>query len=183
MITVKKAIWITLGSIAGVFVLLAVIGGILAATGYKAPAAAPAARTATSAPATPTHTAAPVRHTSAPPPPVTNPKGSYRGACNYTLGSDPVGGTAVATGDISVHNTGNVGIVMRLKITWPQQGYAPLTMSRTVRLATGASRDVQFHRSITQTEIENLQNWQTSHNYADGCTYHGAITSTFGPVS
>jgi len=33
MITVKKAIWITLGSIAGVFVLLAVIGGILAAHG------------------------------------------------------------------------------------------------------------------------------------------------------
>jgi len=136
----------------------------------------PAATSTSTGPASPVY-ASPV--TAATP----SPDGKYNGACDYTLGSDPVGGTAMATGDIQVRNTGNVGIAIKLKITWPQQGYAPLAMTKTVKLATGASRDVQFHRSISQTEIENLQNWQGSHDYADGCTYKGTIIHTFGPAS
>jgi hypothetical protein len=113
---------------------------------------------------------------------VTNADGRYNGACDYTLG-DFMSTPSVATGDIQVRNTGNVGLVMRLKITWPQQGYAPLSMSKTVKLATGASKDVQFHRTLSQAELDNLQNWQMGHMGSDGCTYHGNITGTYGPVS
>jgi len=127
--------------------------------------------------ATSTTTAAPV--TAAPP--VTNPEGKYNGSCNYNLGNN--GSTYTATGDIQMHNTGNVGIVVRMKITWPQQGYAPLAMTRTVKLATGQSKDVQFHRPLSYTQISNLQSWQSGHNYADGCTYHAKIIDTYGPVS
>ncbi|SRR5258708_3807668 len=167
----RKAIWITLGTITGVFVLLIVIGIAVGAAGGGKSGGHPAATPATSAPAAPVSAA----------PPVTNPKGKYNGSCNYNLGNN--GSTYTATGDIQMHNTGNVGIVVRMKITWPQQGYAPLAMTRTVKLATGQSRDVQFHRPLSYTQISNLQAWQNGHNYADGCTYHAKITDTFGPVS
>ncbi len=168
----KKAIWITAAVLGGIVILIIAIGVIAgstktstATTGRTAPAASPSV------------------YDPLPTPPVTDPKGTYSGSCNYTLGSDPVGGTARATGDITIRNTGNVGIVEYLKITWPQQGYAPLAMTRTVKLATGGSQDVPFHRPLSQTELDNLQNWQTGHNYADGCTYKVTITSTFGVVS
>lgn len=172
----KKAILITLAAIGGVFVLLTIIGLVIGGSKTTNATTAASHSTAATQPAVSPATTAPA-------PPATHPKGSYNGSCNYTLGSDPVGGTAMATGDIQIHNTGNVGTVDRLRITWPQQGYAPLSMSKTVKLGTGASRDIQFHRSLTQTELDNLQNWQTGHNFADGCTYKATITDTFGPVS
>ena len=155
-----------------VAVALAVVIGIGAAlSGGSKPAGHPAATSTTSAPVAPVSAA----------PPVTNPKGTYNGSCNYNLGNN--GSTYTATGDIQMHNTGNVGIVVRMKITWPQQGYAPLAMTRTVKLATGQHRDVQFHRPLSYTQISNLQSWQSGHSYADGCTYHAKITDTYGPVS
>jgi hypothetical protein len=93
------------------------------------------------------------------------------GSCSYDLGSDPVGGTAVATGDVEVTNTGNVATIDHVKITWPQEGYAPLAMTRDVRVKAGATKDVEFHMPLTSDELDNLQNW------------HATITSWFGPVS
>ena len=125
-----------------------------------------------------THTSAPAPEISTPP--VEHPDAKGTGSCNYTLGSDPVGGTAVATGDIEVRNTGNVGVQAILTITWPQQGYAPLKKAKIVKLGIGASRDVQFHRSLTSNELDNLQNWQLGHIGEDGCTYKISLLSTFG---
>lgn len=109
--------------------------------------------------------------------------GTYEGACAYTLGDNPSGGTAVATGDIDVTNTGNIGEVIKLKITWPQQGYSPLADTKTVRLAKGQEQDVQFNHPLTGGQLDNLQNWQTGHGFKDGCTYNGTIVSTFGAAS
>ena len=114
------------------------------------------------------------------PGPAPSPNGTYHGACDYNLGSNPVSGTAVATGDVQVSNTGNIGTHLHVKITWPQQGYAPLAASKDIRLKPGGSKDVQFHLPLTQGQLSNLQNWQTGHNYADGCTYKATITGTFG---
>jgi hypothetical protein len=164
--------------IGGVFVVLIGLGIVGAALGgSKKPAAASSGGG---------NPAASSQTTSTPPPPApaASPDGTYQGACDYTLGDDPAGspGTAVATGDIQVTNTGNIGTVDRLRITWPQQGYSPLVMHKTIRLAAGASEDVQFHRHLTSTELDNLQNWQTGHNYNDGCTYNTAMISEFGSV-
>ncbi|HVT97918.1 MAG TPA: hypothetical protein VHE33_10440 [Acidobacteriaceae bacterium] len=109
--------------------------------------------------------------------------GTYEGACAYTLGDNPAGGTAVATGDIDVTNTGNIGEVIKLKISWPQQGFSPLTRTSTVRLAKGQEQDVQFNHPLTSDQLDNLQNWQTSHGFKSGCTYNGTIVSTFGTAS
>ncbi len=151
--------------------VLLLLGVAIGSTGKNTPSSPPVAASsqaaATSAPPAPT--------------PVTpSPNGTYQGACNYTLGNNPVGGTAVATGDVQVSNTGNIGTIVKVKITWPQQGYAPLAMTKKIRLAAGASQDVQFHMPLTNDQINNLQNWQTGHNYQDGCTYKSTIMSTFG---
>ena len=112
-----------------------------------------------------------------------SPDGTFTGACDYTLGSNPAGGTAVATGDIEAASTGNIGITVRLTITWPQQGYSPLSETKTARVPAGGSQDVQFNRPLTSDQLDNLQNWQIGHAGDTGCTYDGTITGTYGTVA
>lgn len=123
--------------------------------------------------------------TSAAPVPTASPDGTYQGACDYTLGDNPAGdpGTAVATGDIDTTNTGNIGETIKLTLTWPQQGFSPLSVTKTVKLAAGQESDVQFNHPLTSTEVDNLQSWQLGHAGDSGCTYNGTIVSTFGAVS
>jgi|SRR5579859_1481367 len=111
---------------------------------------------------------------------VPSPSATAQGACGYDLSSDPVNGTAVATGDVLVNNTGNIGAVIKVTITWPQQGYSPLSMTKTVRIGSGASNDVQFHTGLDMSQLTNLQNWQLGHPGSDGCTYDATITDVFG---
>jgi hypothetical protein len=123
--------------------------------------------------------------TSAPantPAPTPSPAGKYVGSCNYTLNDNFNSNIAAdATGDIQVTNTGNIGIIVTLKMTWPQEGYNPLVMRKHgVHIADGASRDIEFHMPLSQDQISNLQNWQLGHNDASGCTYKVRIDSTFG---
>lgn len=128
---------------------------------------------------------APAPTTAAPttaPPPTAAPDGTYRGSCDYTLGSDPVGGTARAIGEVDLTNTGNVGTVVVVRITWPQEGYGPLVMTRTVRTAPGERKAVRFHRPLSQNQIDLLQSWQDAHNFRDGCTYKASIVKTWGSV-
>ena len=123
-------------------VIAEIVGGVLlflgvaiGSTGKTTPSSSPAA--SSSQPAQTAATSAPP----APTPVTASPNGTYQGACNYTLGDNPVGGTAVATGDVQDTNTGNIGTVVRVKITWPQQGYPSLAMTRKIRLTAGASQD------------------------------------------
>jgi hypothetical protein len=163
-------------------VILEVVGGIvvlfigvaIGSAGSKAGGNTPVAASA------PPAQAATASASASPTPAEPSPNGTYQGSCNYTLGSDPVNGTAVATGDVQVTNTGNIGTITQVKITWPQQGYAPLAMSKTVRLAAGENQDVQFHMPLTSDQLDNLQNWQSGHSFQDGCTYNATITGTFG---
>lgn len=155
-------------------VVLLFLGVAIGSTSKTSPSSPPA--TSSSQPAQAAATSAPPAPTTVTP----SPNGTYQGACDYTLGDNPVGGTAVATGDVSVTNTGNIGTLVRVKITWPQQGYPSLAMTKKIRLNAGANQDVQLHMPLTYDQISNLQNWQTGHNYQDGCTYKATIMHTFG---
>ena len=153
----------------------AAVVGVLALAGCASqaaprPAAVSTGAASAAAPATP----------AAVPSVAPSPDGTYQGACDYSLAMSGDNLVSTATGDIQTKNTGNIGTMVRLRITWPQQGYAPLKMIRTVRLHPGQSKDVQFHMPLTQTQITDLQNWQSGHGEKDGCTYRGTITSTFG---
>ena len=114
------------------------------------------------------------------PAPEPSPNGTFSGSCNYTLGSNPAGGTAEAVGEIDEQNTGNIGLQLRVTISWPQEGFAPLTETKHIRLPAGASQAVRFHIPLSSTQIDNLQNWQSGHGERDGCHYHSTETGTFG---
>lgn len=157
----------------------AVFAAAALATAIAACGTAGATQTRTDAATSPP---APANSTSAhTPPPAARSAGKYVGSCDYTL-NDNFNSSIVAwaTGDIEVTNTGNVGIVVTLKITWPQQGFPSLASHKTVRLAYGGRRDIQFHLPLNQNQISNLQNWQQGHNDSTGCTYKATIVSSFG---
>jgi hypothetical protein len=166
-------------TVLGVLVVLLIVGSIAnaVATGSKdgasnnAAGGQPAAQAAVSSP-----TAQP----SSTPAPVPSPDGKYSGSCDYTLGSDPVGGTAVFVGEIDLTNTGNVGTIVRARITWPQEGYAPIAMKRTMRVPSGQKRAVRFHYHADGNQVDLLQAWQSGHNFKDGCTYRATLTGTYG---
>jgi len=115
------------------------------------------------------------------PSPTPSPDGKFSGSCDYTLGDNPVGGTAEFIGEVDLDNTGNIGTIVRVKITWPQEGYSPITRTKTVKVPFGATgQAVRFHVPASGTEVDRLQSWQNGHDYNDGCTYDGTITDTYG---
>ena len=120
----------------------------------------------------------PVTFTPAPTP---SPNGTFTGSCDYTLSSDIYGNDHLI-GEIDLHNNGNIGTVVKVRITWPQEGYAPIEAKRTVKTKPGEHLAVRFHIAVPSTGnvITQLQSWQEQHNFKKGCTYKATITSTYG---
>jgi len=122
----------------------------------------------------------------APPVVTANPEGTYRGSCDYILASG-IYDQSYLVGEIDLASTGNTGVRVHAKISWPQEGSAPVTASKSVRLPWGASKVVRFRvpagsiDSGSQT-IDLLQSWQERHNYRDGCKYHVSLGEPFGTV-
>jgi hypothetical protein len=125
---------------------------------------------------------APENTNTSPPPPVANPDGTYQGSCDYTLGTGFDNNYHVI-GEIDLDNTGNVGVIVHTRITWPQEGADPITARKTVHLPTGAHKPVRFRIPVTSEQIDLLQSWQERHDFKDGCTYHASFSDTYGPVS
>jgi hypothetical protein len=164
----------TLGAIVGLL-LIAGVAGALTSTSSSSTSgsslAAPSAPPASSGP--PAATTAPA--------PVPSPDGKYSGSCDYTL-SDSFNGNDHLVGEIDAKNTGNIGVVLRTRITWPQEGTPPIVAHRTVKVAWGQKKVVRFSVPVSNSGnvIDLLQSWQEHHNFRDGCTYHAAIIRTFG---
>lgn len=118
------------------------------------------------------------------PAPQPSPNGTYTGSCDYTLSVNPYRNDHLI-GEIDLVNTGNIGTIDKVVITWPQEGYPPIRATRTVHLAYGQRLAVRFHISAGSTAsnsqvIPLLQSWQQNHDYRDGCTYKTTETATFG---
>lgn len=167
-----RTVAITVGAVVAVFIAIVVIGAALTAKPEHH-----AARSAS-----PVTSAAPAATTTTPTVADTpNPDGTYSGSCDYTLSDNFSSGTAgTLVGEVDLRNTGNIGTVDRVRITWPQEGFAPIARTRTVHVPAGKSMAVRFHVPASQNMIAELQSWQERHNLRDGCTYHAAITGTLG---
>ena len=158
----------------GVLVVLGIIGAIVGP-----PKSQPASRTqaaaSTTAPAAAATSAAPT------PAPVPSPNGTFQGSCDYTL-TNNIYGNDHLIGEVDLTNTGNIGTVVRVRITWPQEGYAPITARKTVRTKPGTTTPVRFHIPVSSSGnvINQLQSWQLSHNDRTGCTYDAKVVRTFG---
>lgn len=119
------------------------------------------------------------------PAPVPSPDGTFRGSCDYSLNdnfdlSSNIQGKFL--GEVNLENTGNIGTVQTVRVTWPQFGLSPIVRTRTVHVAAGASRTVQFHVPATTDMISSWQSWQERHNFRDGCKYRATIVRTYGSV-
>jgi hypothetical protein len=162
-------------SILATLVGLALIGGIASALsgGSKPTSGHPAASSpAASAPAT--------HATSAPPPaPAPSPAGKITGSCDVSL-SASLYGQDYLTASVNVMNTGNIGTFVRVRVSWPLQGFAPMTMTRTVKVATGGTYQAEFHTPVNTTQVSQFQDEQLASSTADPCSYNATITRTFG---
>jgi hypothetical protein len=76
--------------------------------------------------------AAPVVTTPPAPAAAPNPQGNYNGSCDYTLGNSPATGTATLVGEVDLTNNGNIGTIVKVRMTWPQEGYPPITVRKTI---------------------------------------------------
>jgi len=166
--------WTSVFAVVGVLVVLGIIGAIVGP-----PKSQPASRTqaaaSTTAPAAAATSAAPT------PAPVPSPNGTFQGSCDYTL-TNNIYGNDHLIGEVDLTNTGNIGTVVRVRITWPQEGYAPITARKTVRTKPGTTTPVRFHIPVSSSGnvINQLQSWQLSHNDRTGCTYDAKVVRTFG---
>ena len=155
--------------------LAAIIGVSVAAAGSN-PTTASAPKTTTTQPAAPAST--PPAEPAAP-----DPKGTYTGSGDYIL-SPTLYGNSYLVGEVDMTNTGNIGLIVRVKFTWPQEGSPPIAAYKTIRVPYGQTRVARFHVSAgnvsNSTVIDQLQAWQTGHNYQDGYTWTAKITGTFG---
>jgi hypothetical protein len=159
-----------LAIVVGAFFLLIIAGIALAGlTGGNKPAhhATPSAHSKSSQPA-------PVVI----PVPEASPDGHGTMTCDVSL-SMSLYGKSHLIADIRYRNTGNIGTVTRVVMKWPQEGYGPLTMARTVRLGAGASKVLHFHRAASTEEVDRFQNVQLATN-GNPCDFSLNVVSTFG---
>jgi len=165
---------------AAAFVLGAAVIGIAGGEGSPS-----TPKSSTSQPAASPVTSLPPSAPAAAPAPAPSPDGNYTGSGDYTL-SPTVYGNNYLVGEVDLTNTGNIGTVIRVKFTWPQEGYPPIKAVKTVRVPYGASKTVRFHVSAGNVSNSNvidlLQSWQEGHNFKDGFTYKATIIDTFGAV-
>lgn len=117
------------------------------------------------------------------PAPVPSPNATGQGTCDVSLASG-INGTNYLVSEVDVTNTGNVGVVIRVRVSWPQVGFAPIVRQKTVQVPFGQT--VHANLSVPADPngpdiVGNFQNYQLSHN-GDPCSYDLTVVSTFGPA-
>jgi len=182
----KRHHWRNTAFLIGV-VLLGMITIAIAAGGTKK-AATPIATSAVAVPSTSQAAPAPAEATTseAPPAVVPSPDGTVTGTCAYELSPDYTNYDVHAgdlNADVEAANTGNIGIVVKVTVTFPQLGHTAITMAKNVKVPNGATVTVHFTRVATGSEIDRLQSWQLGHADSDGCTYKGDVAKTYGAAS
>ena len=175
--------WVLIG--AGVLLVGGIAAGAAGSGGTKQHAA-PLAHTssAKAAPSTPPPDISTESGVNPTPEVFPSPDGTFQGSCDYELVFDTFNGhdhMGDLNGEVDLENTGNVGTVEKVTISWPQLGHAPIKLSKTVKIGYGQSKTVQFTRPATTSEIDRLQSYQSTHDDT-GCKYSGTLTDTFGKV-
>lgn len=113
-------------------------------------------------------------------PPAPKPDGKYSGTCDYTLSpSFSYAHAGDFVGQVRLHNTGNVGITMVVRMQWAQLGYGPVRIVKKARLRVGLSRTVRFHKLATSQMIDRYQSVDNS-IAGSACHFKATIIDTFG---
>jgi hypothetical protein len=162
------------GGLAGGVVALLILGIALAATGTSSHKPQANSLAAPSAPAAPSSAPAPA--------PTVSPNGTVSGSCDVSLSDNFVSGQDYLTADVQVQNTGNVGVVIKVTVGWPQQGFDDIKKSKRVHVPFGATKTVHLNYPVSTQQISNFQDVQLASSGNDVCHYRGDLVSTYGPV-
>jgi hypothetical protein len=166
--TARNVLLIVSGALA-VLIVAGVVGTALSG-GHKSPG---------SAAGTPAKVTTAPSSSAPPPPPTPNPAGTITGSCDVSLSSSLYGQNYL-TAEVNADNTGNIGTTVRVHVSWPLQGFAPITQTRTVRVAAGATSQVEFHAAVSQDQVSEFQDEQLAASGSDPCHYGGTMTGTWG---
>lgn len=163
----RHKVWTAILAVTGMLIVLIVVAGVFGST----------ATTKTLSPPAPTVPAA----SATVPAPQASPKGTVSGTCDVSL-SDSLDGQDYLTADVTVVNTGNIGEVVKARASWPQQGFAAITASKTLRVPFGATKVAHLHYAASTAQISRFQDVQLSalSSGADPCAYRGDLVDTFG---
>lgn len=105
-----------------------------------------------------------------------DPEADVESSCDYLLSfSDDYSTSAHKfVAGATITNTGNIGVVVRLKATWTLLGGEPVTAEKTARIKRGGEREIQISKPATDNQID-------AHQSANGkCKAKGTIIDTFG---
>jgi hypothetical protein len=116
------------------------------------------------------------------PPPAADPDGTYRSNCDMLLRTGSgYSYYGLLVGDAKITNTGNVGIVARVRGSWDRGGFSPYRVTKTVRVEFGKRKTVHLRKRITQEGIDEVQ---ASGGYSGGggrwCRVKVTIVDSFG---
>jgi hypothetical protein len=109
-----------------------------------------------------------------PPPPAADANARVSWNCDYLPpeASQSQGYRFVA--DAAVRNTGNIGIIVRVRATWAQIGGPPVARTKAVRVPVQKGRTVRFDLPATQLQIDRHQ------SAGSRCRVRGTMVNTFG---
>jgi hypothetical protein len=168
----------TLGALGALIVIVTVasaLAGSPASTPNTTSAASPSASPSA---ATPVATTAPAPA----PAPVPSPNAKGRGSCDVSLSSS-IDGTSYLVSVVDITNTGNIGQMIRVRVAWPQVGFAPIVQHKLIRVPFGKTVHANLHVAADPNGadiIGNFQTYQLSHLNGDPCDYTLTEVSTFG---
>jgi hypothetical protein len=120
--------------------------------------------------------------TPTPPPPSPDPEAKYTDNCDLLLNDNFYSSvTGWLVGDAEIHNTGNVGVVVRVRATWKQAGSAPITKVKTTRVGYRHRRAVHFKLPVDQNTVEAYQS--APGYFGNGaCGVKAVIVNSYGPA-
>lgn len=114
------------------------------------------------------------------PPPKPKPNVKYGSSCDYLLGNFTSFTQAGYrfTGDATLHNVGNIGVVVRVTFTWLQAGGQKITRVKLVRVAAGKSVRTGMIVPTGSDQIDQYQNL----SYGKNCSVKATMIKEFGKV-
>lgn len=84
------------------------------------------------------------------------------GSCDVSLASD-LYGQDYLTATVTLTNANTLAGTATVTVSWPLQGFSPLTKSKTVSIAAnGGTADVELHVAANQSQVSEFQDEQLS---------------------
>lgn len=110
----------------------------------------------------------------------TDADGKFTSSCEEMLPDDIMSDAYRFVASAKMRNTGNVGIVVKVKARFDQVASANVTDEKTVNIPVGKSRTAKFSIPATSGQVDEYQASPDYFGDGDSCKVHVTITDTFG---